>query len=158
MALVFVTRQQTAEPQQSIAPPKSEGFSYSAWYEANKQRLSEKRAKRYREDPEYREKAIARAKAQRAQTKKKEPVTDGYTVSFRQMAEQLGVTVWVLREWRRKNYFPEPHLRDSWLWFKPEHVGLLNRLKLFFEQNGHRVSDATRGALDDLVSLIYVNW
>ena len=61
-------------------------------------------------------------------TKKPEPVsTDPHTVSFIEAADDVGVTVWVLREWRRKNYFPEPHRRDGRLWFTPSQVQLLRR-------------------------------
>ena len=93
------------------------GFNWDAWYAKNKQRLSEKRAKRYREDAAYRAAALERSRQQR-EKKKPEPVsTDPHTVSFMDAADDLGVTVWVLREWRRKNYFPEPHRRDGRLWF-----------------------------------------
>ena len=42
------------------------------------------------------------------------------------------MTVWVLREWRRKNYFPEPHDRDGRLWFMSHQVQLLRRVEQFF--------------------------
>jgi hypothetical protein len=86
------------------------GFSWDAWYAKNKSRLSEKRAKRYKEDAAYREAAKLRSRLQRET--KKAPVATEYTVSFNDAAQQLGITVWLLREWRRKNYFPEPHRRD----------------------------------------------
>jgi hypothetical protein len=132
------------------------GFSWDAWYEKNKTRLAEKRAKRYREDPSYRKAALERSRHQR--TIKKEPVTDGHTVGFNDAAYELNVTVWVLREWRKKNYYPEPYHREGRLWFSPHQVQLLRQLQQFFDQHGSRVSDAIRTNLDDTVSLIYSNW
>jgi len=153
MALLFVK----AASVTPVAPASLEpGFSWDAWYEANKDRLSEKRAKRYREDPEYRAKALARSRQQRET--KKQPVTDGHTLSFNDMATTLGITVWVLREWRRKNYFPEPYRREGRLWFKPEQTALLQTLQTFFQTHGIRVGEAKRSALENVVQLVYANW
>lgn len=150
MALVFVPVGKSSEP------PKKPGFSWDAWYARNKARLSEKRARRYREDSAYRAKALLRSRQQRATTKS--VVRDGYTVPFREAARQVGVTGWTLREWRRKNYFPEPRRRDGRLWFTPEQVGLLRELRQFFRQHGVRVKASTRDALGDVVALTYANW
>jgi hypothetical protein len=141
-----------AEP----SPQPKSGFSYPTWYAENKSRLSEKRAKRYKEDKQYREAALRRSRAQR--TTKQSTVTDGYTIAFNVMANHLGVTVWVLREWRRKNYFPEPEHRDGRLWFKPEHAQLLVKLRSFFSEHGVRVSESMRSQLEDVVRLVYANW
>jgi hypothetical protein len=40
-------------------------WTYKAWYEKNKEKLSEKRRKRYEEDKKYREKVLAQNKAYR---------------------------------------------------------------------------------------------
>lgn len=134
------------------------GFNWDAWYAKNKQRLSEKRAKRYREDASYRAAALERSRQQR-ETKKPEPAaTDSYTISFTNAADDVGVTVWVLREWRRKNYFPEPHHRDGRLWFSPHQVQLLRRVRQIFDHYGSRVTEAFRPELDAQVSLTYANW
>ena len=45
-----------------LKKPKS---SHQKWYEKNKQRLSEKRKKRYAEDPEYRSRAIEASRKRR---------------------------------------------------------------------------------------------
>jgi len=150
MALIIVRRD---EPQ---TLPEKHGFSWDQWYAQNKERLAEKRAKRYAEDSAYREAALKRSREQRKKTKL--PVEDEYTVSFTEMARLLSITVWVLREWRRKSYFPEPYHRDGRLWFKPEHEGLLISLREYFDTNGVRVTDATRKGLEDVVSLVYSNW
>ena len=153
MALIFIRKEPDAPP------PKSDGFSWDQWYAENKARLSVKRAKRYREDKEYREAALRRGRQQR---KKKTSPDDAqgaaYTVAFNEMARKLGITVWVLREWRRKDYFPEPYHRDGRLWFKPEQFYLLGQLLAFFEAHGSRVGEAKRKALEETVTLVYSNW
>jgi hypothetical protein len=149
MSLIIVRHE---EPK---APLKGK-FSWDAWYAKNKQRLSVKRAKRYQTDVAYREAALRRGRAQR----KKAPVvvTDGYTVSVVEAAHALGITVWTLREWRRKNYFPEPQRRQRQLWFTPYQVALLQRLRVFFDTHGIRVASEVKPALSDVVSLVYSNW
>jgi len=148
MALIWKT--------QEVAEPVKAGFSWDAWYAKNKTRLSVKRAKRYREDVGYRNAALARSRAQRG-TKKPTPAGD-HTVSFNDAAQTLGVTVWVLREWRRKDYFPEPTRRDGRLWFAPWQVNNLSFLVDYFAKHGSRVSEQTRAGLEDIVRLIYANW
>lgn len=152
MALIWNVKAQAPE----VPGPVKQGFSWDAWYAKNKNRLAEKRAKRYREDAAYREAALGRSRAQRKA--KKVPVAYEHSVAFNDAANLLGVTVWVAREWRRKNYFPEPHRRDGRLWFKPAQVQWLRRLKQFFDQHGARVTNATRPELEGVVSLVYANW
>jgi len=154
MALIFKQYTEVPVP----GPVKQQGFNWDAWYAKNKARLSEKRAKRYREDPAYREAALERSRSQREQKKSVPAITDQYTVSFTEAADDLGVTVWVLREWRRKNYFPEPFHRDGRLWFSQGQVQWLHRLRQFFIQRGARVTDAIRPELESLTSLVYANW
>ena len=144
------------KPEPTPVVTKKSGFSFAQWYEKNKARLSEKRAKRYREDPVYRAAALKRGRAQRK--KKPTPVTDGYTVSIQDAAHDVGVTVWTLREWRKKNYFPEPKHRDGRLWFTAAQVAALMKLEAFFHVHGSRVTAAKKPLLDDVVSLVFANW
>lgn len=152
MALIWVQSMQPAVPMGS----PSVGFSWDHWYAKNKQRLAEKRAKRYAEDPAYREAALRRSREQRL--KGKTPVLDGTTVPFKDMATALGVTTWTLREWRRKNYFPEPANRDGRLWFHPDQRVLLQGLVSFFGEYGTRLSAASQRDLDLLTATIFANW
>lgn len=140
-----------------VMPPAKPGFNWDVWYQKNKTRLSEKRAKRYSEDAAYRTAALERSRLQR-EKKKPEPVSDPHTVSFLDAAAEVGVTVWVLREWRKKSYFPEPHRRDGRLWFTPSQVHLLQQIGHFFAQHGPRLTTSLRPALENLVSLTYANW
>jgi len=144
------------EVQPTSVPVKKAGFDWDAWYEKNKQRLSEKRAKRYREDSAYRAAALERSRHQRAG--KKPHVVASTDVSFSQAAVAIGVSIWTLREWRRKNYFPEPLRRNGQLWFSPEQVERLRMLQHFFEVHGVRTTKQTKPDLESLVSLTYANW
>lgn len=141
---------------QQTEQPSTQGFSYDSWYAKNKKRLSDKRAARYRDDSAYREKALLRSRAQRKT--KPSSSTDGYVVSFSDMAKSLSVTPWVLREWRRKSYFPEPRNRDNRLWFKADHTAVLQQLNQFFLVNGARVGEAKKKALDEVIAVVYANW
>lgn len=154
MALIIVRRQDIVKP--VISVKKQSGFNWDEWYAQNKGRLSEKRAKRYRDDPDYRQAALKRSENQRLG--KKTPVTDGHTIAFADAANQLGITVWVLREWRKKDYFPEPFRRDGRLWFSHGQVDLLQRIQQFFLDHGVRVNEAKRNQLQNVVSLTYANW
>jgi len=153
MALTIV------RPVQTTAAPKAGGkgqFNFKVWYKKNKKSLSERRKARYHTDPSYREKALNNSRGQR----KNKPVEQdgGFTVAFQDAADQVDVTIWTLREWRKKNYFPEPRHRAGRMWLKPYHVEQLKTLKAFFDHHGIRVTADTREPLKDLVSLIYANW
>lgn len=131
-------------------------FSYKEWYAANKERLAKKKKERYANDPEYREKAKLRSKNRNKQ--KHEIPQDGFDISFADAAEALGVTLWVLREWRRKSYFPEPVVRLGSFRFNANQLELLKTLKTFFDQHGRKVRESTRQALEEKVAFVYANW
>jgi hypothetical protein len=44
------------------------------------------------------------------------------------------------------------------LFFTPSQVNLLARLHNFFEDHGVRVTESTRGQLDELTTWVYANW
>jgi hypothetical protein len=132
------------------------GFAYKKWYDDNKQKLLDKRKKRYHEDATFREKQLDRSRKQREA--KTEPVKDGYVVPFSTAADHIGVTIWTLREWRKKDYFPEPKHRNRRLWFTDNQVLWLEKLQHFFIENGFRVSERKLKPLQELVGLIYANW
>jgi DNA-binding transcriptional MerR regulator len=83
---------------------------------------------------------------------------DEFTLPMQEVSNILGVTIWTLREWRKKNYFPEPVHRLGRLWFSSTQVQWLERLKDFLVSKGLRVRNADRKELDELVALIYSNW
>jgi hypothetical protein len=130
-------------------------FNYQEWYENNKKRLSSKKKDRYHSDPEYRAKVIERSREQRAAAReKRKAVVDEYAFTILDVAAQLGVTVWVVRDWRRKGYFPEPKLRGGKLLFTQNQIGVLMHLVEFFKNN-----DASNvSGLEDVKILVSANW
>ena len=132
--------------------------SFSKWYAKpeNRAELSRRRKEKYQQDPDYRRKVIERSASRRIN--ERGPLPEGFTYHMEQAAEQVGVTIWTLREWRKKNYFPEPPDYLGKLWFSQSQVNLLGQLREFFEVHGRRVGVRTKPMLEDLVSLIYSNW
>ena len=90
MALTFTTAPKASTPK------KTGQFSWDSWYQKNRKALLVKRKARYKNDPAYREAIKSRSRLQR-QTKAAFVPTDGYTISFSEMAKRLGTSVWVLR-------------------------------------------------------------
>ena len=106
---------------------KMSSESSKQWYQTNKETLSANRKNRYATDAEYREACLERSR--KRQAAKLQPVADGYTISFESAAERLGVTIGVLRDWRRQHYFPEPRSRTGRLWFTENQIQLMRQLK-----------------------------
>jgi hypothetical protein len=144
------------ESNTNATPAQKGKFSYKQWYQDNKVRLSAKKKKLYAEDPVYRDAAIERSRTNR---KKSAPLDLGdHTVAFKDAADQLVVSLWTLREWRRKHYFPEPFTAQGRMYFSPGQVALLTKLAEFFAANGNRTVEVNKDQLSDLVGLVLVNW
>src|SRR5438067_2075863 len=96
------------------------------WYEANKQRISEERKKRYKEDSEYRQRLVQASRRRRngEKTSLAPPMPEGL-ISFHEAAKRLGKGASTLRQWRRKMYFPEPKRYNRAPWFTENQVILL---------------------------------
>lgn len=136
----------------------TEKTAYQRWYEKNKDKLSEKRKKRYREDPEYRQGYLDR-KAKQTEALRAEPVDPKYTHNFTEAAEALGVTLWTLRSWRSKDLIPEPHVHNKGLYFTTAQVGLLTRLRDFYKKVGKPVlTEAEQNEVEQISDLIRANW
>lgn len=129
---------------------------YEKWYQDNKASLSERRKKKYAEDKEYRQKAVQAARDYRAS--KGAPKPDSYSLTFGDMAEALGVTLWTLRQWKEKNYYPSPLSHGGRLWFTEGQAGLLFKIAEFFKMHGPRVSGSAKSSLEDVTNLVYANW
>ncbi len=127
---------------------------YKDWYAKNKQKLSEKRKKKYQEDQGYRERAIASSKKQRS-NKPQKPT--GFDLTFDQAADLLGVSSWSLREWRKKEYFPSPVVYGGRMWFTAAQVELLRKLYEFFKENG-RVGASIVGKVAAITQEIASCW
>lgn len=114
------------------------GFSFRDWYEANGERLNEKRKAKYHNDPKYRDKVLktnqdSRAKrkstskksgdkrASRARTDEKrwktvEAVVDGVRetmFSIGALAQALGCSIQAIRLWERQKLIPATPIRTG---------------------------------------------
>jgi hypothetical protein len=135
----------------------SEATAYSKWYEANREQLSGKRKDRYATDPAYRQRQLDNRAKQLAKTRSAVPLPDAYTTSYSDVAEELGVTIWRMRHWRDKNYFPEPLAHGKFRYFTDHQVGLLDALNEFMSQYP-RLPASAQAELDALVNLIHADW
>lgn len=126
-----------SRPDFSDLPPEERDRAYQKWYYSqNKERRSQYKAEKYRDDPEYRDRAVTRAGrqywyAQRKAKKTKwvEPLPllemtpiavvdvtlkSGGTrqarfYTLRQVAEMLSRTSYTLLEWERNGWLPKPY-------------------------------------------------
>lgn len=132
---------------------------FKTWYKKNKKALSEKRKERYKNDPEYRAKALENRRRQIERTPKvRDSRPEVYTHSFAQAAEAIGVSTWRLRSWRDNNYYPEPYKHGRELWFTQQQVYLLKDIVTFFDKHSARMTKAAEEDLQELVAFVTVNW
>jgi hypothetical protein len=133
--------------------------TFNVWYAKHKEEYAAKRREKYKADVAYRLAAKANAAAYRAAKREESPPTPfGHDYNFREAAEEIGITTWALREWRKKSYFPEPTLYKGSFWFTAYQVSLLQKLKTFWDIRGVRISASKKADLEELVSLVYANW
>lgn len=137
-------------------PTKSKE-AFKRWYEQNKEKLAARRKERYYSDPEYRRKAIENSRSFRSTRSRRVQPLGGYVVSLPAMLETLDITVWQFREWRVKNYFPEPSKFGREIWFTENQRSLLAVLTNFLSGR-RRLSKSEKEELAGLVSMIYANW
>lgn len=131
--------------------------AYSRWYERNKEALSEKRKKRYREDPEYRAACLAR-KALQTKEQTSEPVPEQYVMNLTDTAEALDVSLWKLRSWREKGYYPEPYTHARGVYFTTAQFNAVASLRDFFDENAGVMTEDVSLKLQGLTDLIRANW
>lgn len=132
--------------------------TYQRWYEKHKQELSQKRKLRYQNDPAYRQKILDRKHKQLEKAKAEHQPPAGYVHTMQDVADGLGVTVWTIREWRKKGYFPAPLKCGRNLLFTDAQFYLLRKLEDFLQAHGKRLSRASRDKLQDEINLIHANW
>lgn len=132
--------------------------SFKEWYDnGGNKKLSKKRKERYKNDPLYRQNAINKA-ADRRKLVKLVPPPDGYVCTLEDVAKRMGCSIWTVREWRRKNYFPEPLVHKGRMMFTEQQLLMLWKLFDFFLENGKRLKEADKDKLDNLVAIVYSNW
>jgi hypothetical protein len=133
---------------------------FAKWHAKNKDKLNDKRRKKYAEDSAYREIAKRQSKTHRDSKKVAAPTAPleyGYTHG--QAAEACGVTAAYLRNLRGKEYYPEPLAVGGRLYYKATQVELLKKLVSFFtDKVRRRYSPSGKHALEILVESTYSNW
>jgi hypothetical protein len=134
--------------------------AFDKWYKTHKEDFNSQRRKRYQNDPKYKARVLASARKARDDRRKQNPKPPGYNVSLVAAAEELGVTIWTLRNWRKMEYFPEPNKFDHWeLWFTEAQVRLLARIQHYLDSNSiKRLSAVQRAELQIIVKQIYAEW
>lgn len=138
-----------------VRDPQAE--AYSRWYNKNKEALSEKRKKRYREDPAYRAACLER-KARQSKSNKVAPVPEDYVKNLTETSEWLGVSLWVLRSWREKGYIPEPYTHATGVYFTEWQLSYLQKLRDFFATATRPLSLEDQGTLQGISDLAHANW
>lgn len=128
---------------------------YQRWYKKHAAELAEKRKKKYAEDPAYRERVKGHTAKTRAKQKQASPERPSeYTYSQNEVAEALGVSTFVLRSWRSRDYYPMPFQHGGKYYFKESQIELLKKLQEVFKES--RRPDSTD--LQNAVSSVYANW
>ena len=131
--------------------------AFASWYEKNKKGLSEKRKKRYAEDPVYRQRALDASRKRRS-GERSLPIPPDAPISFAEAAARTGIGVSTLNEWRRKEYFPEPKLYKGNRWFSEKQLLLLSKLKEVIRLYGKRRGNVKRDRLREIVASISADW
>jgi len=131
---------------------------FRGWYAKNKERLSEKRKKRYAEDPAYRERALEASRRRRQGEQTPTAPPDDAPISFGEAAERTGISVSTLHEWRRKKHFPEPKRHSGRLWFTEKQMLLLTKLKEVIRVYGKRRGNVKWDRLKEVVASTSANW
>lgn len=141
--------------------------AFSSWYERNKESLKEKRAKKYREDPEYRQAALDRAAKQRASSPRQDVdkdqrfrSIDGKQVEvFRigKVAEMIGKDEQTIRLWESRGVIPKPSAPGKHRYYTATQVGLLQELCDTIGDSRYDAA-ASRDALAEKSKKVYMHW
>ena len=86
--------------------PDKPKFNWDAWYAGNKERLSQKRKDRYKNDPEYREKVTALSKKYRASLPPK-PRKKSDKMTIPQLCEKAGCSFHTFRKYQQLGWIPK---------------------------------------------------
>lgn len=146
------------------------------WWEREGDRIKAERNRRYREDPEYREKAKARAQRYREQKQKEReeflanPFIELHgkqvpALTAEQVCQRLGITATRLKYLQRVGYLPKAlHTTPFRLYTysQEQHIKSLHQFLLanaqFLRTPKTDAGQAATTALDTLVSTITANW
>jgi len=129
--------------------------AYRRWYEKNKQAVSEKRKKRYAQDPAYRQRAVEASRRRRRGESTARTRPEGL-ISFKETPERIGVSGSALHGWRRQKLFPETKHYGGQLWFSQQQVLLLKHLKnaVYGRRRWYMKSDRFK----EVIAYVKDNW
>lgn len=141
--------------------------SFSTWYEANKEKLAQKRAEKYRTDPEYRAKALERAARQRSDNPrpKRESESSVRVINgvqrevFRigSVAQIIGRDEQTIRLWEDRGVIPKPTAPGKHRYYTSHQISLLQMLCGVL--GNHRYDSAQiRAALEQQKQIIFSHW
>lgn len=102
---------------------------YKDWYQKNRERLAEKRREKYRQDQEYRKSILDRSREWRRSRGALVEKPTEFAATQDDLIQELGITVWTLRQWRTAGLFPRPHRFGRQLWYTNKQVSLLAKLR-----------------------------
>lgn len=142
---------------------------FRKWYAENKQKLSERRKKHYREDPIHRHKIVDRQRAYRERIKGgKGPGKDRYVLetvpgvkitvySVGYVAAKLGRDTNDIRKWERQGYILAAWKEDPRAYTRNQ-IKLMATLSKFLTENRWNKSQKFRAKRDALVATIHSRW
>jgi predicted DNA-binding transcriptional regulator AlpA len=137
---------------------KQKESSFRRWYAKNKERLSQERRLRYAQDPKYRQRALEASRRRRRGESNPSKPPDDTQISFAQAADNIGMSVSTLHEWRRKKLFPEPKHYGGRIWFSEKQVLLLTKLREVIRVYGNRGGKVKQHQLKEMVASIGASW
>lgn len=132
--------------------------TFKTWYAnpQNRAKLNERRRNRYREDPEFREKARLYQDEYRRSRRGEKPQFTGYTRE--QVCEELGISPWTFNSWRNKGFFPEPTKVNGRVQISEHQRNLIGLIAEFHRGHGPRLSAQGKAQLDHIVDIVLNNW
>ena len=115
--------------------PTQQKSAYQRWYERNKEKVSERRRKRYRNDPEFRKKKLQYRKEQSMREKiaRRKAKPEKYVYTTEDVEQILNISNWKIRRWREEGLTPEPYTHFRKHWYTETQVELMGMLNDFME-------------------------
>lgn len=133
--------------------------AFKKWYAKHGDTLAQVRRERYKNDPEYRAKALLNSRKNREKRKQaQEPKPAAYSVSLTEAAESLDVDPSFLRAMPSKHWCPGFLLYGGRYWVTPHQVELLGTLCSMWNTFGRHKSEGQKKLFADLIALTFVNW
>jgi hypothetical protein len=132
---------------------------YQVWYQANKEKIAERRREKYRKDKKYRERSLKASRAWRKENKpwldREKAVRDYLLIG--EFAEKVGCSPETLRNLERKKLLPKTTDGVARRRYHPGNARLVTRL-VDFRRNNHYSDPKYKGKLKEIVSKVKADW